>query len=77
MVGWVKVNWDIAVEKKSGRIGVGVVVRDDQGEVVAARCLTRMGTLEATAGEAIASYYAVCLCREIGAHNIMLERDAK
>ncbi|KAG6628833.1 hypothetical protein CIPAW_14G039600 [Carya illinoinensis] len=31
-VGMVKVNWDTAVDANNGRVGLGVVVRDDQGK---------------------------------------------
>jgi hypothetical protein len=31
-----KVNWDAAVDKKNGHIGLGIVVRDYEGVVLAA-----------------------------------------
>jgi hypothetical protein len=34
--GWLKVNWDIALDKSNGRIGVGVIVRNHVREVIAA-----------------------------------------
>lgn len=36
--GWLKVNWDVSVQKTKGVMGFGVVVRDDAGLVVAAAC---------------------------------------
>jgi hypothetical protein len=62
------------VEKSSGRLRVGVVVRDDQGRVLAARSLTHMGP---KTGEALASYYVACLCKEIGVQYLLLESDTK
>jgi hypothetical protein len=31
-VRWYKANWDAAFDKHTGRVGVGVVVRDSQGK---------------------------------------------
>lgn len=54
-----------------------MVARDDQGNIISSRSLTRMGSLEPTTGEALASYYAACLCKEIGVFSLILEGDAK
>ncbi|XP_041001629.1 uncharacterized protein LOC121247327 [Juglans microcarpa x Juglans regia] len=37
-VGRVKANWDAAVDATNRRVGIAVVVRDDQGEVLACLC---------------------------------------
>jgi hypothetical protein len=39
--GMLKTNWDVAVDKKDGRIGFGVVVRDFESFVLAAYSTTR------------------------------------
>jgi hypothetical protein len=36
----IKPNWDVAVGKCYGRIGVGLIAWNFKGEVVAARCFT-------------------------------------
>lgn len=36
--GFVKINWDVAVNVQLDKIGVGVVIRDHEGEVLA--CLS-------------------------------------
>jgi hypothetical protein len=33
-IGFVKVNWDGTVDKDNGRISIGVIVRDHEGEVL-------------------------------------------
>jgi hypothetical protein len=66
--GWVKVNWDVAVDKSNGRIGLGVVIRDHTGKLCAAKSLTRIGFLEPVAAEAMAVLVAVQLCGELGFH---------
>ena len=55
-----------SIDKRTGRVGVGVVVRDSQGKVTVARCLTSFSTLlEQTVDKALASYYATKLCQEL------------
>jgi hypothetical protein len=39
-VGWWKVNWDFALDNTLHRMGFGVVVRDHEGKVLAARGVT-------------------------------------
>jgi hypothetical protein len=36
--GWFKLNWDAAIGKKLGITGIGVVARDCEGRVFAAKC---------------------------------------
>jgi hypothetical protein len=31
-----KANWDVAINKDQGRVGIGVIIRDEKGRVVAA-----------------------------------------
>jgi hypothetical protein len=56
MDGWLKTNWDVATSKENGRVGMGVVIRDWNGKLVAARSITKQGLMEPTTGEAMASY---------------------
>ncbi|XP_059461922.1 uncharacterized protein LOC132190915 [Corylus avellana] len=75
--GWVKVNWEIALDKANGRIGVGVIVRNEVGAVIAAKGSTRLGLQDATAAEALGAFLAVCLCKGLRFTQIYLEGDAK
>jgi hypothetical protein len=49
--GWYKANWDVALDSSSGRMGIGVIIRDDKGGVIAAMSKTREGLLEPTMGK--------------------------
>lgn len=60
--GWVKANWDIRVDKRTRADGRGIVVRDSEGFVVEARCLTRPGNLEPNTAEALGALYAANFC---------------
>ncbi|XP_059450979.1 uncharacterized protein LOC132181760 [Corylus avellana] len=55
----------------------GDVSKDHTRTVIAAKCLTRIGNLDPTAAEALASLYAVRWCQELGRRAIILEGDAK
>ena len=41
--GWSKLNWDAAVSEAHGTVGMGAVVRDEEGAVLAARCMVGRG----------------------------------
>ena len=75
--GWVKANCDAAIEKKSGWVGLGVVKRDHQGNMVAAKSFTRKGLLELVAVEALAAIMAIQLSCELGFQRLYLKGDAK
>ena len=74
--GWHKTNWDVAIDKEKGHVGIGIVVRDWSGKVIAARSITKLGCFEPITGEAIASHYAVYFSMDLGVHNLILEGDA-
>jgi hypothetical protein len=47
---------DAAVDEVNGRLGIGIIVRDCNGLVIAARSRTRLGNLEPVAAEALAAF---------------------
>jgi hypothetical protein len=75
--GWYKANWDVAIDKSCGRMGIDVVIRDEKGQVIVATSKTRLGSFEPTTGEALASFRATSLCRDLGIQQLFLEGDAK
>jgi hypothetical protein len=75
--GWFKINWDVAVSKEAGRIGVGVVIRDYCGKLCVAQCFPHRCSLEPTDAEALAAFYAVTLGRDYGFSKVILEGDTK
>ena len=42
--GWIKVNWDIGLDVMMERYGVGMVLRNHAGRVIAAKSVTRVGS---------------------------------
>ena len=55
-VEWCKVNWDVAFQQDIGRLGVGVIVQDHNGRVLAASSFTKRGVMDKKTRETIASY---------------------
>ena len=74
---WCKGNWDAAVNTESDRMGLGAVLRDSQGNLGAAKCVSRPGRLAMAATEAMAVMLAIKLCREVGCSRVQFEGDAK
>lgn len=61
-----KINWDVAVDKGSGRIGIGIIiVRDHEGIVLAARSMTKNFLVDSTATETLAALCALDFSREM------------
>jgi hypothetical protein len=74
---WFKANWDAAVGRAIGRLGVGIIIRDHHGEFQAAKSWTRLGLLDPTASEAMAAYMAIKMCTKLGLQKIQLEGDTQ
>jgi hypothetical protein len=75
--GWCKGNWDAAVDRESGRLGLSVVIWDTVGNVLVARCKMRRVYLSQATAEAKAALLTVQLCCEMGFSMVHLEGDAK
>lgn len=76
-VGWCKVNVDAALNAKTGRMGFGIIVRDSEGKVRAAKSVPKVGLVEPAAALTMAVFYGVSYCHERGIPNILVEGDAK
>ena len=68
---------DADLDSKLGRMGYGAVVRDHNGHVRAARCITQNEFLSPKAAKARATLMALHLCKDMGFSQIQLEGDAQ
>jgi ribonuclease HI len=76
-LGWTKVNFGAALVKKQGRMGLGVVLWDSRGTMLAARCVARDGCLAPAAAEVMALLLAIRSCHELNLSRVHFEGDAK
>lgn len=74
--GKYKVNWDSVVDNINGCMGIGIIVRDLKGHMIAAKSLTIMKNLESVVAEALAVSYAVMFSKELGLQHIIFEGEA-
>jgi hypothetical protein len=72
----VKINWDATLDHKKKLMGVGVVVRDCTGGVVATQCSTRPYINDSTVAEALAFWTAANLRHQLGLVEAILEGDS-
>ena len=75
--GYFKVNVDGALFAKSKQSGVGVIVRDEEGNVVAAMCRKLdlpLGVLET---EAKALEIGMAIAEEVGLKDVVFEADSQ
>ncbi|XP_062155330.1 uncharacterized protein LOC133863403 [Alnus glutinosa] len=59
--GWLKLNWDAALNMQSKKMGIGIVVRNEKGEFVAAMARVLPSINDPTVAEALAAWHAVTL----------------
>ncbi|XP_042972892.1 uncharacterized protein LOC122304693 [Carya illinoinensis] len=71
-----KVNWDAAWKTKEDRSGIGVVIRDSSGEVLASLCCPRTKVQDAMVAEIYALWRAMKLCAELNFRKVQFEGDA-
>ncbi|KAF5451273.1 hypothetical protein F2P56_026390 [Juglans regia] len=73
--GGIKVNWDAALNSKF--MGLGVVMRNEKGEVLACACSRRLPAINYDVAETVALWFAVELCLDLGFNRVTFEGDAQ
>ncbi|XP_042973059.1 uncharacterized protein LOC122304861 [Carya illinoinensis] len=73
----VKVNWDAALKSDDRKCGMGVVIRDRCGDVLASLCSCRWNVSNPVVAEVHALWRAMKLCEELKFSKVQLEGDAK
>ncbi|XP_042974818.1 receptor-like protein 52 [Carya illinoinensis] len=72
-----KANFDAALNVSSLSMGIGIVIRDCNGEVFAVKCAKRTCNCHAVVAECTALWEAMVLCEDLGLGVVMFEWDAK
>ena len=76
-LGWMKANWDAAIDHNQGMMGGAVVIRDHWGNLIVARSWCRKGRFDPLAVEAYAAGMALKTCRVMSYEKVQFEGDAK
>jgi ribonuclease HI len=71
------VNWDDSLRVKERHIGIGIVARDEYGNFLGARAITKMVVTTSKVAEAMAALEAILFCKQAGFFIVLLEGDAK
>jgi hypothetical protein len=74
--GKIKANWDAAVDKVRKKMGIGVILQDCNGEVLATLSAPKDFIIAPEIAEATAALRAAYFCQELGFSHIILEGDA-
>jgi hypothetical protein len=71
-----KVNWDASLNINSELVGIGCVLRDRDGVVIAAKCCVCKAVVDLVCAEAMAALVALDFCSDLGVNNIECEGDS-
>jgi len=74
--GFVKINWDVAINEKDGWIGLGIVARDCKGCLFSARSIPINLQVAPKMAEVMAAFHAIQFSREAGFFEVIFEGDA-
>ncbi|XP_041003875.1 uncharacterized protein LOC121249222 [Juglans microcarpa x Juglans regia] len=74
--GFVKVNWDAALDSEKKRMRLGVVVRDEEGEVLLSLCKLMEGLSNSATAKLYALWEALKVCAELNWTKAIFEGDA-
>lgn len=75
-LGFIKINWDVAIDKEGKKMGVGIVARDHDGQVVAALSTPRCFITDPTTAEAMGVWKVAEFCINMELEQVILEGDA-
>jgi len=74
--GFIKINWDAAINKTKGWIGQGLIAIDYFGNFLGTRSLTKILQVDAKTAESLAALEAVHFAKEAGFLDAIFEGDA-
>ncbi|XP_041023933.1 uncharacterized protein LOC121264710 [Juglans microcarpa x Juglans regia] len=75
--GFCKVNWDVAVDKTHFKIGIGISVRDEEGNYLATMRKNQLLNPDPLMAEAVGALTAATFALELDMNKIILEGDSE
>ncbi|XP_040998224.1 uncharacterized protein LOC121244278 [Juglans microcarpa x Juglans regia] len=72
----VKANWDAALDMEAKRMGMGIVIRDEEGEVLVSVCDVRNHVDHPAIAESWALWKALEICNKLALSRVTFEGDA-
>ena len=75
--GAVKINWDAALDERTGNVGLSVIARDHEGRTIAMQCSSFKHIYNPTTAETLAAWKAMVLGVQLRVIYMELEGDAK
>jgi hypothetical protein len=67
----VKLNWDAYLNVKDGRVGIGLITKDSQGNRLVVRSLSLEVQTDVAGTEVMAVANAIIFCKEMGYNNVI------
>ncbi|XP_042969071.1 uncharacterized protein LOC122301753 [Carya illinoinensis] len=74
---FVKVNWDASLDMKVGKMGMGVIMRDENGDALLVVCDSRCYVQSAEVAECLALLKVMQVYSELNVQKVVFEGDAK
>lgn len=74
---WIKANRDVAVKSSKSMIGIGIVIADDQGDVIVATWESLPFCTDSTAAKARVGFSTCILWRDLDLVNVVIEGVAQ
>ncbi|XP_042969001.1 uncharacterized protein LOC122301672 [Carya illinoinensis] len=75
--GFVKVNWDASLDLRRKRMGVGIMIRNEEGEALVALCDQRQYVQNSSVAEGYALWKALELCNDLNIQKVIFKGDSK
>ncbi|XP_042983222.1 uncharacterized protein LOC122312632 [Carya illinoinensis] len=73
---WFKVNWDEAIDKTKCMIGIGIVLRDEKGQIISTMRHKKMQLPDPLLTESYGALVAIQFTKDLGLTQIELEGDS-
>ena len=72
-MGTLKCNWDATIDFGGSMIGVGIIICNSEGVLVASKCLTKPYITYPQVAKAVVAWLVVQLIRQLGILDVILE----